>query len=124
MFFCPTNSYLFSMPYIGNGMFKASSQPITFKQEGWGRDERYKLKMTTINSAGDTVEEWWGTPNTDSRPNASSPASYYYLYPVNNSQWDGKFKFAGEMDLALADVTAYFQAEIPYTHSIVKVGNQ
>jgi hypothetical protein len=124
LFFCPTNSFLFSMPYVAKGEWKAVSQPITFKQEGWGRDERYKFKMTTINSAGETVEEWWGTPNTDSRPNSSSPASYYYLYPVDNSQWDGKFKFAGEMDMALADVSVLLQAENPYTHLIVKVGNQ
>ena len=80
--------------------------------------------MTTINSAGETIEEWWGTPNTDSRPNSSSPASYYYLYPVDNSQWNGKFKFAGEMDMALVDMSVLLQAENPYTHSIVKVGNQ
>lgn len=124
LFFCPTNSFLFSLPYVANGEWKASSQPISFKQEGWGRDERYKFKMTTVNAAGETVEEWWGTPNTDSRPNESSPASYYYLYPVNNSQWDGKFKFAGEMDLALADVSVLLQAENPYTHVVKKVGNQ
>lgn len=124
LFFCPTNSFLFSLPYLAKGEWKATSQPITFKQEGWGRDERYKIKMTTINSAGETVEEWWGTPNTDSRPNSSSPASYYYLYPVDNSQWDGKFKFAGEMDMALVDMSVLLQAENPYTHSIVKVGNQ
>lgn len=124
LFFCPTNSFLFSCDYTENGIFKATSKPIEFKQEGWGRDERYKFKMTTINAAGETVEEWWGTPNTDSRPNSSSPASYYYLYPVNDSQWDGKFKFAGEMDMALVDVTAYFNADGEYTHSVVKVGNQ
>lgn len=124
LFFCPTNSFLFSLPYLAKGEWKATSQPITFKQEGWGRDERYKFKMTTINSAGETKEEWWGTPNTDSRPNSSSPASYYYLYPVDNSQWDGKFKFAGEIDNSLADVSVLLQAENPYTHLIVKVGNQ
>jgi hypothetical protein len=80
--------------------------------------------MTTVNSAGETVEEWLGTPNTDSRPTASSPASYYYLYPVDNSQWNGKFKFAGEIDNSLADVSVLLQAESPYTHEIKKVGNQ
>lgn len=124
LFFCPTNSFLFSLPYLAKGEWKATSQPITFKQEGWGRDERYKIKMTTVNSAGETIEEWWGTPNTDSRPNSSSPASYYYLYPVNNSQWDGKFKFAGEMDMALVDMSVLLQAENSYTHSITKVGDQ
>jgi len=124
LFFCPTNTFLFSLDYQAKGEWKASGKPITFKQEGWGRDERYKLKMTTINGAGETVEEWWGTPNTDSRPTASSPASYYYLYPVDNSQWNGKFKFAGEMDNALIDVRVLLQADAPYTHEIKKVGNQ
>lgn len=124
LFFCPTNSFLFSLDYTGNGVWTAKNEPITFKQEGWGRDERYKFKMTTLNSTGDTVEIWWGTPNTDSRPTADSPASYYYLYVVDDSQWNGKFKFAGEMDGALVDVSVYFQAENPYTHSIVKVGDQ
>jgi len=124
LFFCPTNSFLFSLPYLAKGEWKATSQPITFKQEGWGRDERYKIKMTTVKSTGETVAEWWGTPNTDSRPNATSPASYYYLFPVNNSQWDGKFKFAGELDLALVNMSVLLQAEGPYTHSFTKVGNQ
>ena len=124
LFFSPTNSFLFSLPYLANGEWKATSQPITFFQESWGRDERYKIKMTTINSAGETVDEWLGTPNTDSRPDASSPASYYYLFPVNNSQWDGKFKFAGELDMALVDMSVLLQAENPYTHSFTKVGNQ
>jgi hypothetical protein len=124
LFFCPTNTFLFSLDYQAKGEWKASSKPITFKQEGWGRDERYKFKMTTINGAGETVEEWWGTPSTDSRPTASSPASYYYLYPVDNSQWNGKFKFAGEIDNSLADVRVLLQADAPYTHEIKKVGNQ
>lgn len=123
LYFCPNDEFLFSHEYQGNGVWKASSQPITFKQESWGRDERYKFMMTTVNSAGETVEEWWGTPNTDSRPTADSPASYYYLYEVDDSQWDGKFKFASEMDSALVDVSIYFQVVSEYTHSIVKVGD-
>lgn len=124
LFFCPTNSFLFSIDYLSKGVFKASGKPITFKQEGWGRDERYKFKMTTKDSQGNTVEEWWGTPNIDSRPNASSPASYYYIFPANSDQWSDKFKFASEMDNALVDVTVFFQADKPYTHEVVKVGNQ
>jgi hypothetical protein len=124
LFFCPTNSFLFSMPYNGKGTFRATAQPITFKQEGWGRDERYKFKMTTITSDGNTVEEWWGTPNIDNRPTSQSPASYYYLFPAKGDQWSDKFKFDTEMDNALVDVTAYFQADKPYTHEVVKVGNQ
>lgn len=124
IFFCPTNSFLFSCDYTANGTWKALSKPITFKTEGWGKDERYKIKMTTINAAGETVGEWWGTPNTDSRPNSSSPASYYYLFPVDNDQWNGKFKFASEIDGSLSDVTIFLQATGPYTHEVKKVGAQ
>ena len=31
LFFAPTNSYLFELPYVGQGVWKAESQPITFK---------------------------------------------------------------------------------------------
>lgn len=124
LFFCPTNSFLFSIDYSAKGAFIASGKPLTFKQEGWGKDQRYKFKMTTINSAGETVDEWWGTPNTDSPPTSSSPASYYYIFPASSDQWSDKFKFAPEMDGALADVKVYFQADKPYTHEVIKVGNQ
>ena len=105
LFFSPTNEFLFTHDYIGEGIWKASSKPITFKQESWGRDERYKIRMTTTNAAGETVEEWWGTPNTDHRPTAASPPSYYFLYRVDNSRWNGKFKFGSDIDMSLADVT-------------------
>ncbi|MBN2486013.1 MAG: SusE domain-containing protein [Bacteroidales bacterium] len=124
LFFCPDNALLFSHEYQGNGVWKASGQPITFKQESWGRDERYKFKMTTINNAGETVDEWWGTPNIDHRPGADEPESYWYLFPVDDRQWEGKYKFADEMDNALVDISIFFQSDKPYTHQIVKVGDQ
>lgn len=124
LFFCPTNSFLFSLDYLATGAWKASSKPVTFKQEGWGKDERYKFKMTTKVADGSTVEEWWGTPNIDNRPTSSSPASYYHLFPARGDQWSDKFKFATEMDGALVDVTVFFRADQPYTHEVKKVGNQ
>jgi hypothetical protein len=123
LFFSPTNSHLFSLDYMGNGVFKAASQPITFKQEGWGRDERYKFTMTIKDSEGNESLEWWGTLNsTDGRPTGND--EYYYMTVVPESQWDDKWKFDGIMDLALVDVFAYFQAEGPYTHNVIKVGDQ
>lgn len=124
LYFCPTDQFLFEMPYVANGVFTATNQPIEFKQEGWGRDERYKIRMTVENMEGETSDEWWGTPNKDNSPNADEPLEYWYLYPVNNSQWDGKFKFASEMDMAYVDVNMIFSASEIYTHEIVKVGDQ
>lgn len=117
-FFCPTNSFPFELDYVANGVWTAKSKPITFKQEGWGRDERYKFKMTT-----DKGDKWWGAPKElDSRPTGVD--NYYYLFEVDNSQWDNKFKFAGEMDGALVDMSVIMSASGPYTHSVKKVGVQ
>lgn len=122
IFFAPTNSYLFELPYVGQGVWNAASQPITFKQEGWGRDERYKFRMTVKEG---TEFEWFGSVNGDnSRPNNSTPESFWYMVPVSGDQWNNCFKFAGEIDNSLSDVSVVFQADNSYTHIIKKVGDQ
>lgn len=122
-FFCPSNAVLFELPYIGNGVFKATKQTVTFKQESWGRDERYKFRMFVRENGGQgDLEEWeWGTLNqTDSRPTATTPESYYYMQLVTPTQWDNKWKLMGDFDGVPADYTVYLQADRPYTHSISK----
>ncbi|MDR0506145.1 MAG: SusE domain-containing protein [Dysgonamonadaceae bacterium] len=127
-YFCPDGAILFDLDYIGNGVWKASSKPITFKQESWGRDERYKFRMFVKENGGADPEkelEWATLIGTDSRPTQESPESYYYLKLLTElSQWDNKWKMIGEMDNALVDFTVYLQADKPYTHSVVKVGDQ
>ena len=123
-YFSPEGKILFDLPYIGNGIFKATAQTVTFKQEGWGRDERYKFRMFVKENAGaDPVKELeWATLNgTDSRPTSSSPDSYYYLRLLTNvSQWDNKWKLMGDFDDVPANYTIYLQADSPYTHSITR----
>lgn len=117
-FFCPLNALQFELDYVANGVWTAKSKPITFKQESWGRDQRYKFKMTTANGA-----EWWGAPASfDSAPTGN--ANYYYLVPASADQWSNKFKFASAMDMALVDMSVIFSASGPYTHSVTKVGVQ
>lgn len=124
-YFCPEGKTLFDLDYQGNGIWKASSQPITFKQESWGRDERYKFRMLVKENNQDVEVEWGTLNSTDSRPTATSPDSYYYLKLFTAvSQWDNKWKLMGEMDNALVDMTIYLQADKPYTHSVKKVGDQ
>ncbi|MDR2680056.1 MAG: SusE domain-containing protein [Tannerella sp.] len=123
-YFCPDNALLFELPYEGYGIFRARKQTVTFKQESWGRDERYKFRMFVKENAGAGEEkEWeWATLNsTDSRPTPTSPESYYYLRLLNTtSQWDDKWKLMADFDGAPADYTLYLQADNPYTHSITK----
>lgn len=122
-YFCPDGKVLFELPYVGNGVFQANAT-VTFKQESWGRDERYKFRMFVKENGGsaDTKELEWGTLNqTDSRPTATSPESYYYLKLITNiTQWDNKWKLMGDFDGVPAIYTIYLQADKPYTHSIVK----
>ncbi len=58
---------------------------------------------------------------TDSRPTASSPESYYYvLWLENLTQWDNKWKLMGDFDGVEATYTLSLTADGAYTHSITK----
>ncbi|MDR1155045.1 MAG: SusE domain-containing protein [Bacteroidales bacterium] len=121
-YFSPNGASLFELPYAGYGVFRATGQTVTFKQESWGRDQRYKFRMfmKTNGGADPEAEYEWATLNgTDSPPNDSSLESYYYLQLLNaTSQWDNKWKLMEKFDGAPADYTVYLQADRPYTHSV------
>ncbi|MDR0572579.1 MAG: SusE domain-containing protein [Tannerella sp.] len=123
-YFCPDNALLFELPYEGYGIFMAKGRTVTFKQESWGRDERYKFRMFMKENGGvgEEKEYEWGTQNsTDSRPTSTSPESYYYLRLINaTSQWNDKWKLMADFDGVAANYTVYLQADGPYTHSITK----
>lgn len=122
-YFSPEGKALFELPYVGNGVFQTEAT-VTFKQEGWGRDERYKFMMQVTEDGGKGAENLleWGTLNaTDSRPNATSPESYYYLKLFTEvTQWENKWKLAGDFDGEPAVYTIYLQSDKPYTHSVSK----
>lgn len=122
-YFSPSGAILFDLPYAGYGVFKARAT-VTFKQESWGRDERYKFRMFVKENAGTGAErelEWATLNQTDSRPTATSPESYYYLRLLDNpTQWDNKWKLMGDFDGAEAEYTIYLTADQPYTHTIKK----
>ena len=122
-YFSPEGAILFDLPYVGGGVFQTRAT-VTFKQESWGRDERYKFRMFIKENGGADAEKEveWGTLNqTDSRPTASSPESYYYLLWLTDlSQWDNKWKLMEDFDGVEATYTVYLTADQPYTHSITK----
>lgn len=118
-FFSPDNKILFDLPYQGYGVFQAT-ETVIFKQEGWGRDQRYKFRIffKEIGSSDESEMEWGTLNQTDSSPDASSPESYYYLRLINPTQWDNKWKLKSEFDGNPAVYTIYLQADQPYTHSV------
>lgn len=119
LWFPPLSQYLFEYTYSGGGVWKAANKAISFKQESWGRDERYKFKFTVANGAT-TTEEWYGSINGDnSRPDgANVAASYWYMVPVTSDFWNNCFKFASAVDNKNVNAEINFSATAPaYTHS-------
>ncbi|UTN03160.1 SusE domain-containing protein [Flavobacterium bizetiae] len=118
LWFPPLSQYLFEYTYAGKGIWKADNKTIVFKQESWGRDERYKFKFTVVNGAT-TSEEWYGSTNGDNnRPDANTPASFWYMVPVSSDVWANSFKFAGAVDNKSVNAVINFSASVPaYTHS-------
>ena len=118
LWFPPKGIYLFEYTYAGGGIWKAANKLIEFKQESWGRDERYKFKFTVVNGAT-TTEEWYGSVNGDnSRPDGNVAASYWYMVPVTNDVWNNSFKFASAVDNKNVNAEINFSAAATaYTHS-------
>jgi len=116
LWFCPSNAVTIDMAYVGLGVWSGTGD-VEFKQEGWGRDQRYKFQLET-----DKGTMQIGTLNgTDSDPNADSPASYYYVKLLDRvDQWDDKWKFAAEMDMANVTIALHMQGGAPYTHTVKK----
>lgn len=121
LWFAPDNKFLFEISYAGNGTWKAQNQLITFKQESWGRDERYKFRMKVIDADGVAGEEWFGSANSDNnRPTATTPLSFWELRPIaGNDQWGYCYKFATEADTKNCDINVYFTTDKNYTHEVI-----
>ena len=120
LWFAPINDISFSLTYSAAGVWNAANESIVFHQESWGRDERYKFRMLINDGTADTYE-WWGSANSDNnRPDANTSPSFWYLNPVDNSQYNYCFKYNGNADLHTCDINVYFSAtQTNYTHEVI-----
>lgn len=117
-FFSPSNRVEIPLEYQGNGIWKGTGK-TTFKQESWGRDQRYKFEMVTDKDGTKTTMHWGPTnPSLDSNPGSSADPSYYYMQQWPVSQWDNKWKLNDEFDGANTTFTVYLNADGPYTHTV------
>ncbi|WP_028296999.1 SusE domain-containing protein [Olivibacter sitiensis] len=119
LWFAPDDTFWFTIPYTGNGTWEVQNVDVVFKQESWGRDERYKFRFKVIDG-GEEKEEWYGSRNTDNnRPTSTTQASYWFMVPVTNDRWNNSFKFDGDVDNKKAHVKVIFNREVEaYTHSV------
>lgn len=120
LWFAPVNNTLFNLNYSAGGVWKAASQPISFHQESWGRDERYKFRLLVNDGTSDSYE-FWGSKNSDnSRPDANTPLTFWDMYPVDDSQYNYCFKFVTAADGANCDINVYFTLDkTNYTHEVI-----
>ncbi|MBB1286008.1 SusE domain-containing protein [Flavisolibacter sp. BT320] len=118
--FAPRNAIESELAYAGNGVFKAENVKVEFRQESWGRDERYKFRMNLKAADGtESVEDWASFNRDNSRPTATTPAAWYNVFKQNVNQWDYTFKFPAEADLKNVDMFLNFKPDAPYNHQIV-----
>jgi hypothetical protein len=120
LWFAADNKIWFDLPYTSNGTWAADKQSIVFHQESWGRDERYKFRFTFKNADNTSSTQFYGSANSDNNAaDANTAPSYYYMKPVNNSQYDYCFKFNHAFDNKTADIKIMFNnAAAEYTHSV------
>lgn len=122
LFFCPSNAVIMDLGYKGKGIWQGEGK-IEFHQESWGRDERYKFQMEISEDGAASIVHWGPTnASLDSRPGANESQAYYNMAQYRASQWDNKWKFAGEMDGAQVRITIYFNGDKGvYTHTVEKL---
>lgn len=120
LWFAAENKIWFDLTYAGNGTWEANDKSIVFHQESWGRDERYKFRFTFKNADNSATTQFYGSANSDNNAaDANTPPSYYYMKPVNNSQYDYCFKFNHAFDNKTADIKVMFNtAAAEYTHTV------
>ena len=113
------------LDYQGNGVFSAENIPFDFFEFSWGMDSRYKFRLT-VNKDGEESYEFFGSSNADNPdPTDATPESFWYLFPVDDSQWDYTYKMKSQMDESIIDIHVYFSPDLDnYTHEVIRVGDQ
>ena len=96
MFLPINNEIWFTLPYIGGSQWQIDNAAVVIPQESWGDESRYKYEFTVKDAAGNQSTEWYGSTNKDnSDPSATTPLTYFYVYP--NPAGSGSFDYCFKM---------------------------
>ncbi|WP_299286036.1 SusE domain-containing protein [uncultured Mucilaginibacter sp.] len=88
----PLGKITFMLPYVGNSQWETNTT-IVIPQQSYGLDSRYKYQFMVADASGKQSLEWYGSKNPDNPdPNSTTLPSYFYMYPVDNSQFNYCFK--------------------------------
>ncbi|WP_295122809.1 SusE domain-containing protein [uncultured Chitinophaga sp.] len=118
LWFAFHNAVTIPLTYDKSGTWQSLNTPLAFANASWGKDERYKFQVTEVNMQGVESVKYLGysAKNSDARPTSGTAAAYYYLLPVDNSQWDYTYKLRQES--TKANIYVKFGTGGAYTHEI------
>ncbi|MDF2192580.1 SusE domain-containing protein [Paraflavitalea sp. CAU 1676] len=117
LWFAGYNKVTQLLTYDAGGVWKAADLAIVFKQEAWGKDERYKFRVVEKDMSGNVKNVFQASATKDNgKPTSSTVASYWYFKSNDASQWDYTYKF--EKEAPKADILVKFTGD-NYTHQIV-----
>jgi len=106
VWFSQYDAVTYILTYSGNSIWVDNGQLIQLPAVSYGLEDRYKFQFT-VNYGGGV-------------PTSSTPASYWYLFPVTDDQWDYTFKFNASLNNNVKNnIILYMQAGSPYTHSVL-----
>jgi hypothetical protein len=119
-FNAPDNQVYFTLPYIGNSQWEIDNTAIVIPKESYGLDSRYKYKFVVMDSSGNQSVEWYGSANSDNPdPSTSTPPAYFYMYPVDNSQFNFCFKVVPAYNNKIGSVNVNYSPGLAnYTNTI------
>lgn len=121
-FFSPKNTVTIPLAYQGNGTWIGSGA-TPFKQEGWGRDQRYKFEMVLEKDGVRSIVHWGPTnAGLDSAPGDAEADSYYEMKEYRPTQWDQKWKLQDKFDTEKtgnkSKFTFYLNGDGAYRHTV------
>jgi hypothetical protein len=110
----------YHLSYTGNGVWQDQNELIQEVAVSYGWEQLYKFRFA-VNAGGTDSYVWFGSINGDnSEPSSSSPASYFYLVPVTDDQWNNSYKFNTAADNNNnCTITVFMQPGGPYYHTVV-----
>ncbi len=120
--FASPGQIIFTLPYIGNSQWEIDNTTLTFPHPSYGLDSRYKYRFTVADAAGNQSQEWYGSKNSDNPdPGSNTAASYYYMYAVNDSQYDYCFKVLPAANNKNCNVNVNFSPSLPNYNNTITI---
>lgn len=114
------NKTIGTLAYAGNGTWKSTNIPIAYYDFGSWKDDRFKFQFLTADAGGTAGVQYYGSVNQSNStpPDANTPAAYYSIVPVDNSQWDFTYKYPAGSDGKTGDFTLQMNAAADYNYKL------